>query len=161
VTTDPDAALWLSIEQVRACIEAVHVAGIDGRPIPTAGKQVVASYADLSARLAAAKAEAILQRTSARNCEARRTEPEAEVAQRRDSIATEALRAERDALREALRRIANHQGYGDYVACGCLDGVKEIARAALAADEEDVPGAFGPGRIWNPAVFRAADEDNG
>jgi hypothetical protein len=154
----------LSIEQVRASIEAVHAAGIDGRPIPTAGKQVVASYADLAARLEEAKAEASLQRTIARNYEARLTETEEQLTRyvdadypKRLAEAEARLEAAERALqqtREVLEKIAYSRPPLSETEGEWRLLTQHIARAALAADEEDVPGAFGPGRIWNPAVFR-------
>jgi hypothetical protein len=48
----------------------------------------------------------------------------------------ERLEAEHDRLREALRRIEKHHGFGNHVSLGCLDGVKDIARAALEEGPE-------------------------
>lgn len=38
---------------------------------------------------------------------------------------------ERDRYRAALERIAAHHGFDNWVHCKCVDGVAEIARAAL------------------------------
>lgn len=96
------------------------------------------SYAEAIRKLSAERdeARAALEAAERERDEARKQRSDAVTVAARAMDAKELVELQNRELRKVLELIAAHFGYGDHFPCGCLDGVKEIARAALSPVQE-------------------------